>query len=608
MATINVRSPCFEPPNGRPSMVHARQMGTRTYWVDDAVDNLRVRVTLYRDAVHDSAPLLAESTRRDSQEGLLPSAAPSFRRRRSTKQDGGPSTREERGRDEAPLPPVMGTRARPFVREFAWQEKVFGPTEVRRYRSAARRMDEAQGAARSLLDAFRGAQSGMGFRDRQYAEEVVALDAQARAAGAGEAQGDILHSKVHVDNFVDRKDLTRRMTTASSERRSSMVAALLTKGHGTGEGGPPEEEAGVVTQAMHIVAELHDAGTMPSIADFEDEDGPDRDVYVLCSIRAYASGRVDVRPGFANEGVEAGASPAVPSAPLPLGGDGPESWHRLSTRTGDLWLYRVENLAEQALADKARRGERSSRLQELVGRRQLAPANYVAPPPFPGVRLQCLGEIATGRNFDGATIMVQYFVHVNTGWTVSPGSPMHGMSQACQVKAADEDGLSVPVAHFNLPFELELMSLPSGSDEVLGPETRAQGVEAARAVSLSPATVFVQVLARDMFGRYAVEGYGYASILARSGSQAQTLRTWRPAHSALASMRRIFIHQVCTPRPGAGPLRAGGRAGGRCSGRDAATRDARAGRRSRGPALSVRAQRPAQRGPQQVWLFHRGVW
>lgn len=609
----------------------------RTYWVDDPIDNFRLRVTLYQDGPEraDAASLPTQPERADEKESLL--GGVSRRRRRARKGDERAAQEasfasQEHASYDSPAAAAPGTRANPYVREFAWQEKVIGPAEVRAYRERERRSALGQGIealGTGLRSLFAQPAPDTSFRDRSYAEQIAALDDEAQAATGRPFAGEVLHSKVHVDRFVDRRELRARMTTSELEEPSPLTHAVL-----SGRALEPLPLAparpGVPAptpppyQLMHIVADLGERSQPASAAararagedDDDEQAGPDRTLFVLCTLRAYANGRLDMTPGFSNEGVELEPDLDESGAPPPPGGGAAagllagggagggaraKGWHRLTARDGKVWRFRLDNLAERLVSETERRAERGARVHELIARQNLFGGGtaFTPPPPKGAVVLNVLGELVGAHGFDAASLSAQYFVHVNEGWTVSASSSVHGMTQACLPKWVPAEREYEHIVHFGLPLELTL-SNPSWGARGGADDGAGAGLSASGAGSTAAATLFVQLLSRDRFDRHMVEGYGHVAIAPSAGACTHRVRTWRPAASAAASVRRFFVHEVrprrarapwpsAARRPARRPIRAPPAAH-RLAGRPARARrrppDHRAGRRPQGDEIS----------------------
>ena len=145
-----------------------------------------------------------------------------------------------------------------------WQQKVFGPNEVRRLVSL---------------------QEPMGVLERRYKEEVTL---------SGE-QGTRVFTYVHADEFTQREERRRRVTSSSRDVG------------GSGEGAERPRHDVRRKQTMHIVAALPaEQAAAPTTTEGaqgaqQGELSPTEE-RVLCTLKAYADGSFDMRPGFCRDG------------------------------------------------------------------------------------------------------------------------------------------------------------------------------------------------------------------------------------------------------------------------------------------------------------------
>lgn len=622
----------------------------RTYWVDDPIDNFRLRVTLFHDAPpradppSSSASARAGATANEEAEALLPSSRRARRAQRSRAADG-PSEGAASAVDGSPSrPPAAlalpltpsvekGTRLNPYVREFAWQEKVLGLSEVRRYRrkGAPRTGMEGLGAGLSKVSQlFARADAETGFRDRSYADQIAELDARARADGHKQFDGEMLHSKVHVDRFVDVRELRSKVTTSELEKPSHLAAHVLSGRayDGAVSAGARADAAtdvasalgGLVvkpppSQVMHIVAELGepaaprarasraaragaDGGDGADDNDDDDDDlehGPAAHLFVLCTIRAYGNGRLDMTPGFSEPvpglaelpaGVDTAAKVELfdPAAPDATG----VKWYKLVGSNSRVWRFRLDNLAERSVDEAERRAERAARMQELLARKHLGGVDFTPAPAPGGLNAHVFAELVGAHGFSSASgLLVQYFVHVNEGWGVPPDAPLHGMTHTCHAKWVPGEHGGEYAAHFGHPFELPFFKRTGGtpgsqggaregaavSGAGDGSECGATGDASARAHdrasaaavhgadggggggggagmsasgfgSASMGTIFLQVMTQTRFNRFMVEGYGYVPLLPTPGMQTLHVGTWRPLSTISSHIRRFFVSEV----------------------------------------------------------------
>jgi hypothetical protein len=404
---------------------------------------------------------------------------------------------------------------------------------------------------------------------------IVALDADARARegdAAARFEGQVLHTQVHVDRFVDEHELNARVTTSALERPTALASAVLSGRAYDATGAPPagaadragdDDDGGAgggdgrrlvvqppPSQVMHICAELPGP---PGVG------GPSACaslVHVLCVVRAYGNGRVDMAPGFsphdetANTRAPGGAAGAqAVRAPIDAPDDERARWYRLSARDGSRWRFRLESISDQPVDEAERRAERQQRLHDLLARKQLGGLDFSPPPADGGLRAQLFCEVVGAYGFGKcAPLVVQFHTHVHEGYSAPAGeaAPLHGLSHACAPKwvAGGERGGEY-CAHFGHTFELSLAREAAGAKQPAAHEGNA-GLGASGRGSAAMGTLFVQVLSRGLFGRHVVEGYGYLPLLGAHGAQTHRVCTWRPCDSAAAHVRRFFAHEVRT--------------------------------------------------------------
>lgn len=559
----------------------------RTYWVDDPIENFRLRVTLFHDGpprADPAAPARPPSASGGETEALLPAGRRGRRAQRHRGAGGGSDAEEGAADGDAPepgAPAEPGSRANPFVAEFGWQQKVLGPAEVRRHRRQLHARPPGAGAGSAPAQSSGRADAESGFRDRSYAEQVAALDRQAAEAGLPPYGGQPLHSKVHSDRFVDTRELHARVTTSALEEPSALARHVLSgrafdgaqadggADGGVGGGGgllvrPPP------SQVMHIVAQLDET---PGAADGADADSSDDDgiarlrgvrlggtggercsggVRVLCSLRAYANGRLDMTPGFSPEAPD---EQLAGGGPLPvveaLGGAAADgAWYRLSAGGGRVWRFRLENLAHAPEAEAERRAERAARMQLLRARKHLGGVDFAPPPPRGGLVAHLLGEVVGAYGFGGGgSLLVQWVLHVGHGWAAGEEAQLGGTTHACAPKWVEGEHGGEHAAHFGHPFELSLARHAQGGGREQGQPGVGAGISASGAGSSSMGALYVQVVRRTRFGKFLVEGYGYAQLLPQPGMRSLRLATWVPAcRTPRQASARFFAAEV-TPQP-----------------------------------------------------------
>ena len=349
-----------------------------TYRVTDPIENLLLQVSLRKRGTHGERRL-------EQRDGPLTPRSRSFRkggargsvRGRSGRGDDDPpgSDDEAEGDDDDEAAPMRVQReeADELVcppRTFRWQEKVFSKAEVK----AVRRKPPALQRSRSSLSL---AVAGLAEMAGSFSLTSSAADAAARppmsahhrevlarldreAAARGDVyQGDVLFSRVNSDRYADPHELNMKLTDSEAETATPLARAVLSGAFAKQHRDMLGEAANA---AMHIFAALPADDLSPATpratsllsrsrrslfggdSDGEREGADRTEEVLLCTLRLYPAGRLDVKPPLS---VDPSASPfgAAAAGEEGVGPDGQPlaRWYAIP---GTRYEYKVENLAE----------------------------------------------------------------------------------------------------------------------------------------------------------------------------------------------------------------------------------------------------------------------
>ena len=296
-------------------------------------------------------------------------------------------------------------------RTFRWQEKRFGPMEVRAIRkelddSKPKRRESmmnllSRSSGSSLGDVLMGrhaSTSALGSLSNHHREVFQKLDAEAQERG-DEYSGDILFSRVHSENYVLQGTLSKKLTDSAHEVTTplakNVLSGVFTRQHRDMLG-----EAASVT--MHIFAalpsdEVEEAlggpaaapsaatpGTPRSTSRKPGELGRSRSSFFgsrgdddddkeeklsevpLCLLRLYPGGRLDMKPALSFDRLAADEGAVLDPERI-------AKWYAIP---GTRYEYMLTNLAEGT-------GKSLEAAAERMAKLRLASQAAVPRPPCP---------------------------------------------------------------------------------------------------------------------------------------------------------------------------------------------------------------------------------
>mmetsp|Transcript_7223 Transcript_7223/g.11938 ORF Transcript_7223/g.11938 Transcript_7223/m.11938 type:complete len:382 (-) Transcript_7223:807-1952(-) len=222
------------------------------------------------------------------------------------------------------------------------------------------------------------------------------------------------------------------------------------------------------------------------------------DETVLCVLKAFDSGRLEMRPGFSGT-----------------------DWYTTQTDSGVSYEFKLVNLSEGPPIDASAlqpdvAADVAAELRSLEMREALVRSEFTMPPLGLTSRYSVLGEIVSAHNFLSDNIYIEYLVDIPPGWSSEGDSVLDAVTQMCDSLGWN---LNSSAAHFAFPFELEFLC---NDDEV------------------SP-LIYFQVNSYDSWDRHRVLGYSYIELPISPGSHSFTVQCWKPFGNLRAKMAEFFV-------------------------------------------------------------------
>ena len=536
-----------------------------TYRVGDPIENLQLRVTLRKRGgtvtlAEESSAAKGSSSKKNS-----PRRRSIFGRSSSRSATGGDSDDDgnasdddaETGEASSRKPLQLGKDEEDKLvcppRVFRWQEKVFGPMEV----SAIRREEERDSprlARRSTMGnmlsrAQSRAQStaallGMGgdegpssLLSNHHREVFARLQEEAEARGET-YEGELLYSRVHSEEYTDPADVSLILTDSMGETMTPLARAVVGGAFARQHRDMLGEAASV---SMHIFAalpsrELHDddadvgssflsrrasaaGGVGRRRSSFfggqrDAAEGNDQlEEVLLCALRVFPGGRLDVKPPFS---VEPGSADPQPDAM----GDKMARWYSVP---GTRYEYMLENLSESLGGAEAQYEAIAERVAKVSLHAHAAAVARAIPeldfarPPIKSARVHHFVELTSCHGFGPNPLYVVYYALAAPGWRLLPHCVASAVTQTSKVVGRDAKA----VLGFPMEFSLE-------SD---GPPTAAR----------APLSLFLSVMSHDAHDRITHLGYAHIAPPAVAGYTEDDLRAWRIAEGRLDALSRFFV-------------------------------------------------------------------
>eukprot|EP00284_Hemiselmis_tepida_P006908 CAMPEP_0174937344 /NCGR_PEP_ID=MMETSP1355-20121228/60210_1 /TAXON_ID=464990 /ORGANISM="Hemiselmis tepida, Strain CCMP443" /LENGTH=556 /DNA_ID=CAMNT_0016184189 /DNA_START=98 /DNA_END=1764 /DNA_ORIENTATION=- len=409
-------------------------------------------------------------------------------------------------------------------RHFAWQEKVFGPTEFDKYKTLAAEI--ASGKVKK---------KGLTPLEERYAQQIEHV-----------AAGEAMFTYVDADSFEDVTEFVSNVTTSPFEKPTPLAERMMKVQEKRGR----HTELSEPFKMMYIVAQVK--GRVDVTVRSEEGEGPTYIMQeeVLCAIRVYSDGTIDMTPGF---------SPKPPIKVDPMKGGAYKTTseqgvpYRLETESGCVYEYWLENATEPADASEvaAAHAKEVRFQQELFDKTQELRRNFVGDefepysdqPELDARKVMINCEIVSAQGFDWDHVYVQYLIDVPEGWATGDAPQLWGNSQVSRVRhKRDERGKAdlEAVANFSMPVELTLWECAK-DEQAKGKENReGEGKEGKGGARRVPC-MLLQVNSYDQWDRQRVLGYGHMNLPLSPGFTDQAVMTWRPALSQVGKMRSFFI-------------------------------------------------------------------
>uniref|UniRef100_A0A061RT25 Meckel syndrome type 1 protein n=2 Tax=Tetraselmis sp. GSL018 TaxID=582737 RepID=A0A061RT25_9CHLO len=360
------------------------------------------------------------------------------------------------------------------------------PRDVRRSQNSPKKQEQLRSLANASLQSI--------YRDSIRRTE--------RYSSSG-FEADLIFTYTNADEFSERDEMDRTVTTSRLEHLNPLVAAMRSF--------PQQMNQVLRSQVMYIMADCGErAGTGEPL------EKP------LAVVKAYPDGSFSMRPGFNRKDAE---------------GNMIDDPFEFEDENGAQWQYTIENAAKTCTTAEEKRTEQLMKEHSERARMLRKPVRGMAFERPPGIspdalRLVFLGEIVAARDFPQDHLWVEYSVHCDPDvWDVQGSGPqgeLRGATQVSQcVRYPGDPGIAqLPyrVAHFSHPIELQFVS---------------QG-------DLLPSkwpVIYFQVNTYDAWGRYTVQGYTWLSLhcVGRGGCSAHSLATWRPLGSVQDRLHGFFV-------------------------------------------------------------------
>jgi hypothetical protein len=442
-------------------------------------------------------------------------------------------------------------------RIFRWQEKVFGPLEVRAIR---RDDDEREGRRRTtramtmkgIINRAQNTAALLGAGGLTELSEYSKLsnhhrDVYARlqeeSAARGEAySGEILYSRVHSEEYIDPHDISLAITDSASEGLTPLARAVIGSEFARQHRDMMGEAASVT---MHIFAALPAAEVHESVGDGggggggargggggggsssfsrrssalfggrddDDDEGEEKlEEVLLCALRLFPGGRLDVKPPFSVDPANVEAVPD-PNA------DKMARWYSVP---GTRFEYMIENLSENLGGKETQYEAIAERVAKLSTSAHTAVARAMpeldfARPPLKAARVHHFIELDSCHGFGPNPLYVVYYALASPGWRLLPHCVASAVTQTSKVVGPQHRAV------LGYPLDLAL--------ESDGAPTSAR----------APLSLFLSIISRDAHERLTLLGYAHVAPPAVAGYAEEDVRAWRPAEGRTDALRRFFV-------------------------------------------------------------------
>ncbi|WIA30296.1 hypothetical protein OEZ86_000384 [Tetradesmus obliquus] len=309
--------------------------------------------------------------------------------------------------------------------------------------------------------------------------------------------GSLLFSYVQTDDFCERYETSRSITTSRWEGQNHLANKLLVD--------PRNRQKMLNFHSMFIMADLGDQHTVAGSNE-----------KVLAVIRAHRDGSFDMTPGF----------------------NAPGQKTRFEDDHGGIYEYTIE-LASRGAAPclERRTAKLAGAVAEEMRRNQSSMMEH-SPPPGPdgaALRLLLLAELVSAAGFQRDRLYVEWQLRFDPElWVLQhseqevlqPGL-IQGVTHVSQMTQyppdATNDTPALWVAHFAHPIEVEWVArtAPAPKDWP---------------------RLLLQVCTYDLWDRVTTEGYGWLQLSSSSsGSCTHYVDTWKPLGTRRDQQQAFFI-------------------------------------------------------------------
>mmetsp|Transcript_3731 Transcript_3731/g.9397 ORF Transcript_3731/g.9397 Transcript_3731/m.9397 type:complete len:565 (-) Transcript_3731:36-1730(-) len=409
-------------------------------------------------------------------------------------------------------------------RVFTWQEKVFGPAEFARYKGMLEAEAEASSSAKGAGTFRRGKKLARTPLEERYCSAMDGVPA-----------GEPIFTYVDADPFQDLTEYVKNVTTSPYEKPTPLSQRMMNVEEKRGR----YSDIGEPFKMMYIMAEVK--GMIDVVNTTEEGPVYVKEEQVLCSIKAYNNGVLDLTPGFSPK-------PAIKVDVMKNNSYKQASEYglpyRLYTASNRVYEYWIINETEPKDASViAHLNTKELRFQQdLFDKTHELRRNFVGDefepfsdsPDIDAHKVMLNMEIMCAENFDLDHLYVQYLLDIPEGWATGDAPILWGNTQVSRVKHINEGGRTTTraVAHFGMPVEVTLWKAVEGKTD----EEDSKKKEAKRVPCM-----LLQVNSYDQWDRQRVQGYGHINLPLEPGSQEITISTWRPALTQIGRMRSFFI-------------------------------------------------------------------
>ena len=442
-----------------------------------------------------------------------------------------------------------------WARTFAWQEKVFGPRELLRYRPGG--VDGESGTEDDVL--------GRTAIEMEYRSELKRADVDALIAENVDCA--MLFSYTDKDGFVPRNELNRFVSTSENFVLNPLAQSILLLPKRA-----DDEDQLRAGKVLNLDLNLNRNGNMLESAGQEDvakgswfssgsagkrlfRENPCKVFYVMAAVDvnmdAFSKKRMkkDANPSFYEvplcrvtvnkEGSLVEFKPDLSSPKLYQDEDTAEGvedrTYRFTTPAGSVYEYSIANVAGNHDQDTAAQLRSIQKEKERIALNELQnriERGLIGKVKQPGkTRFHVLLEVVKASGFEADQLYIHYEVRLppRDEWTWVNADKrnlteraIEGVSQTVKTRV-DQHGKVV--AHFCFPIELELLYCNQTPSE-----------EPFRVPQL-----LIQVKSRDRWERHRTEGYGFIRIAAKAGTYSRIVKTWKVGGSIRQKLAEHLI-------------------------------------------------------------------